>query len=218
MIDMFFGGGQGRAGSDMYNIMNQGLQSSEGMFNRGLGYLNPFMSREQGLYQQYLNAINQAQDPTKLYNQFAGSYKESPEALAQTQMAQKAASNAAAAGGMLGSGAASTQAAKLATDIRAGDFDKYMENQFALRNQYLGGISGLQGQGFQASMAGANLSAQEAQAQQRYYEDMAEARGRQDIGTAGGWSDLFGTGLGIASDIWGGGSLGGLAKNIWNAF
>jgi hypothetical protein len=37
------------------------------------------------------------------------------------------------------------------------------------------------------------------------------------MGQAGGWENALGAGLGIASDIWGGGTIGGLAKNIWNA-
>jgi hypothetical protein len=204
-IDMLFGGGQAAGAGAMANELQQGLQSSQGMFGQGFNYLNPFTSRESGQYQQYLNALNQSQDPTKLYNQFAASYKESPEALAQTQVGQKAANNAAAASGMLGSGASQTAAANLAQSVRSQDFDKYMANQFATRQQYLGGLSGLQGQGFQASLAGANLSAQEAQMQQKYFEDMANARAAQQIGQSRGWTNAIGTGLGFAADMYGGG-------------
>lgn len=193
-IDDLFGGGRERAGRDMYNQMNQGMNDSGQFFN-------PYIQQGNSAYQNFINALNQGKNPQDLYNQFAASYKESPEALAQQQVAQKGANQANAASGMLGSGAAQTAAANLATSIRSEDFDKYMQNMFGIRNQYLGGMGGLENQGFQASQ-------NDAQMRQKYYEDMAQAKAGEDMGRAGGIEGLFQGGLGLAGSLFGG-SLGG---------
>lgn len=200
-VDTLFGGGQAAAGGAMYNELNQGLQGSQGLYNQGMGYLSPFMQREPGQYQSYLTALNQGQNPMDLYNKFAGSYQMSPEAQAQIQVGQKNANNAATASGMLGSGAAQTAAAGLAQSVRSQDFDKYMQNLFGLRNQYLGGLGGLQHEGFQAGMQGSNLAEQQAALEQRYYENMANARAGQEEGEAKGWTNMLGQGIGLAASF-----------------
>lgn len=200
-FDNLFGGGQEQAGKDMYNQMQQGWQNAQGM-------MNPYIQRGNTAYQAYIDALNQSKDPAALYNQFASGYKESPEALAQLQVGQKNANNAAAAGGMLGSGAEQTAAASLAQSTRASDFDKYMQNMYNTRSQYLGGQQGLEGQGFNASN---NLMQQ----MQKYFEDMAKAKGAQDVGRGSAWQNaaltagslLFGNNFGGGSG--GGGSGGG---------
>lgn len=197
-LDSLFGGGREKAGKDMYNQMQQGWQQSQGM-------MNPYIQRGNTAYQAYIDALNQGKNPNDLYNQFASSYKESPEALAMMQVGQKNANNAAAAGGMLGSGAEETAAANLAQSTRATDFDKYMNNMYGTRSEYLRGQSKLDAQGFNASNS-------LMQTMQKYFEDMAKAKGAQDTGRSQGLSGLLGTGLGIAGDIFGGpigGAVGG---------
>jgi hypothetical protein len=93
-IDDLFGGGREAAGGDMYNQMQKGWGQSQ-------GFLNPYISRGNTAYNAYINALNQGKDPASLYNQFAAGYKESPEELAQVQVGQKNANNAAAAGGIV---------------------------------------------------------------------------------------------------------------------
>jgi len=199
--DMLFGGGQASAGAAMYNELNQGLQGSQGLYNQGMGYLSPFMQREPGLYQQYMDTLGQSKNPMDLYNQFANSYKMSPEAQAQIQVGQKNANNAATASGMLGSGAAQTAAAGLAQSVRSQDFDKYMQNMFGIRDQYLGGLGGMQKEGFQAGMQGSNLAEQQAALEQRYYENMANARAGQEEGESKGWTNMLGQGIGLAASF-----------------
>jgi len=203
-IDEMFGGGREKAGKDMYNQMQQGWGQSQGM-------MNPYIQRGNTAYDAYIAALNQGKDPAALYNQFASGYKESPEALAMNKVGQEGANNAAAAGGMLGSGAEQTAAANLSQSVRANDFDKYMENMYNTRSQYLGGQSGLEGQGFSASN---NLM----QTMQKYFEDMAKAKGAQDTGRSQGLTGAIGAGLGIAGDIFGGpigGAVGGAIGNYF---
>lgn len=203
-LDDLFGGGREQAGKDMYKQYQQGWQNAQGM-------MNPYIDRGNTAYNAYIASLNQGQDPAALYNQFAGGYKESPEALAQVQVGQKNANNAAAAGGMLGSGAEQTAAANLAQSTRSNDFDKYMQNMYNTRQQYLGGQQGLEQQGFSASN---NLMDQ----MQKYFDDMAKAKAGQDTGRSGGLSNLFGAGLGIAGDIFGGPIGGAIGAGIGGLF
>jgi hypothetical protein len=179
-IDDLFGGGREKAGNDMYNQMMKAWQNAQ-------GFMNPY--------------IQEGNDPAALYNKYAAGYKESPEALAQQQVGEKAANQANAASGMLGSGAAQTQAANLAQSVRSEDFDKYMSNLYATHQQ-----------GFDASN---NLSSM----MQKMFEEMAAARGGADEGRAGGLSNLFGQGAGLLGDVFGmfggGGGMGGGGGAPW---
>mgnify|MGYP001323225221 CR=1 FL=1 len=204
-VDTLFGGGQSNAARSMQGSIGQGMNNTSQLFDQGRGYLNPFMQREPILFNQYMSTINQGQDPSKLYNQFASSYQESPEALAMNKVGQTGANNAAAASGMLGSGAEQTAAANLSQSVRATDFDKYMKNMFGIRDQYLTGVLGQQQEGYGAATTAANMSAQEAQIQQKYYEDQANARAAEQEGDSGDWTHLLGR---IAGGI-GGFALGG---------
>lgn len=206
-IDDFFGGGREQAAKDMQNQYQQGMAGAQGM-------MNPYIQRGNTAYDAYIAALNQGKNPADLYNQFANSYRESPEALAQVQVGQKNANNAAAASGMIGSGAEQTAAANLAQSVRSQDFDKYMGNMYNTRNEYLGGQSGLETQGFNASN---NLM----QTMQKYFDDMAKARAAQDTGRAGGMQGLAGMGLGVAGSIFGGpigGALGGAIGNYFGNY
>lgn len=203
-IDDLFGGGRARAGRDMYNQMNQGMNDSGQFFN-------PYIQQGNSAYQNFINALMQGKNPQDLYNQFASGYKESPEALAQQQVAQKGANQANAASGMLGSGAAQTAAANLATSVRSEDFDKYMQNMFGIRNQYLGGLGGLESQGFQAAQ-------NDAEMRQKYFEDMAKAKAAEDEGRSQGDTGFLGMLGGIAGDIFGGPMGGGIGSWIGNLF
>ncbi len=200
-VDTLFGGGREQAGQDMFNQFQQGWGQTQGM-------MNPYVDRGNTAYQAYIDALNQGKDPTALYNQFASSYKMSPEAQAQIQVGQKAANNASAASGMLGSGAEQTAAANLAQSIRSQDFDKYMSNLFGIRDQYLSGQGGLEQQGF-------NASSLEAQLREKYAEQMAQAKAAEDEGRAQGIGGLFGAAGNLFGSIfnpmgWGGGGMGGV--------
>src|SRR5947207_1808541 len=195
-IDELFGGGREQAGKDMYNQYQQGWGDTQGM-------MNPYVQRGNTAYQAYIDALNQGKNPIDLYNQFANQYKMSPEAQAQIQVGQKNANNAAAASGMLGSGASQTAAANLAQSVRSQDFDKFMQNMFGIRGQYLGGQSGLESQGFQASSL-------EAQLREQYAEQMAKAKAAQDTGQAGGWESALGFGANLIGSLFGMGGGGGV--------
>lgn len=205
-FDNMFSGGREQAGKDMYKQMQQGWGQAQGM-------MNPYIDRGNTAYQAYIDALNQGKNPADLYKQFASSYQESPEALAMNKVGQTGANNAAAAGGMLGSGAEETAASNLSQSVRANDFDKYMGNMYDTRSQYVGGQSGLEGQGFSASN---NLMKQ----MQKYFEDMAKAKGAEDTGRAQGWQNALGAGATIAGDIfsgpagWFGGAMGGGGQSV----
>lgn len=218
-MDTLFGGGQANAAKAMQGELSQGMNNTGQLFDQGRGYLNPFMKREPDLYNQYMTSLNQGQNPSQLYNQFASSYQESPEALAMQKVGQQGANNAAAAGGMLGSGAEQTAAANLAQSTRATDFDKYMSNMFGIRDQYLGGVLGQQKEGYGAATNSANMSAEQAQLMQKYYEDQANAKAAQETGESNDWTNAIGEGLGLAANVatggWGSLFSGGGSNQPW---
>lgn len=249
-LDKLFGGGQTNAANAMMQQLQQGEGSlqglvgagtqglvgagTQGLVGSGMQYLAPFMAREPGAYSAYMNFLNQGQNPEALYNQITSSYQMSPQAQAQIKVGQANANNAAAASGMLGSGASEIAAANLAQSVRSEDLDKYVSNVLGLRTQYGQGLQGLQNQGFQSGLSGAQLTGQEAMtganitgqeamtgarisgeeaiaqamARQKYAEDMANASAQEQTGMAGDWSNLIGQGLGFL----GGQDSGALGK------
>ena len=116
----------------------------------------------------------------------------SPFAKAQLQEAQQGANSAAAATGMLGSGAEQRAAADRATAVRSQDFNNWINQIMGVRNQYLEGMGGMEQQGFQGSEFQSALA-------QKYYEDMAKAKAGEDMGRAGGWGNFLGGIAGAAS-------------------
>lgn len=199
-IDTLFGGGREQAGKDMQNQLNQGWDYSKNA-------MNPYMGDQSQIRQEYLNAIRQGQDPVSFFNSISSQYQMSPFAQAQLKEAQQGANQASAASGMLGSGAEQKAAADRATSVRSNDFQSWINNIMGIRNQYLGGLGGLESQGFQGSEY-------EAQMAQKHYQDMADAQAGEDMGRAGGWSNFLGGVAGAVSNHFLPGS-GGWAKHIF---
>lgn len=189
-IDTLFGGGREQAGKDMYNQLNQGWDYSKNM-------MNPYLGDSGNIRQEYLNAIRQGQDPVAFFNSISSQYQMSPFAKAQLQEAQDGANSAAAATGMLGSGAEMRAAADRATAVRSQDFNNWINQIMGVRNQYLEGMGGMEQQGFQGSEFQSELA-------QKYYEDMAKAKAGEDMGRAGGWSKFLGGVAGAAGSLFGG--------------
>lgn len=89
----------------------------------------------------YLDQIPGQYTNPDMYNQIAGQYKESPGYQFRLKNAMQAGNNAAAAGGMLGSGQHQMGNEQMATDIASDDFYKYMQNRMGF-NQDMGSVLG----------------------------------------------------------------------------
>lgn len=205
-------GGYQEARSDI----EEGLKQQRGLAERGVGYYDPYYQAGTGALGAYQSALAQGQDPTAFLQKILQSYRESPELQAQIQYGQQAANRAAAASGMLGSGAEMQHAAERAQALRSQDVQNYLSRILGLRQQYLSGEAGLAGQGLQSAggineifgRLGQNIGqAYTGEAQADIGEAQAEAAQTGQIlslvGTVAG--GLLGGPLGAAA----GGALGG---------
>lgn len=181
--------------------LEKGAEQAYGAYGGLGGYAIP----------RYEQALGQGADPTALYHQFMSQYRESPELQAQIAAGEKGAGHAAAASGMLGSGAEMQAAAGRSQALRGQDIQNYLSRVMGLRQQYLGGMGGLAGMGLQGAqgIAGARMG---------LGQQLGEGYGglaRSQIGAAqqgGGMGSTIGT---VAGGILG--SFGGPAGAVAGA-
>jgi hypothetical protein len=151
-------------------------------FQPGGQYETEYSQMGQQDLDAYRQALAQGADPQDLYNRMIGGYRESPEYKAQLEAGQEAANRAAAASGMLGSGAEMQHAAERAQALRGQDVQNYLNRVLGLRQQYLqgqGGLGmGLTGRGFQGGLQGRLASARDiANQRMQLGEQMGQAYG-----------------------------------------
>lgn len=133
-------------------------------------YLSQIPGAMSKYYQPYMQAGSQAlgnvqgqygqltSDPGAMYNQFASGYQASPGYQYKLQQALGAGSNAAAAGGMLGTPEHQEKNMNIAQGITSQDFEEYMKHIMGLYGKGLEGQQGLETQGYQANTGyGENL-------------------------------------------------------------
>lgn len=163
----------------------------------GGGHQQPQQTSPMG----YLNDIPSQYTNPDMYNTIAGQYTHSPGYEMQMKNAMQAGNNAAAAGGMLGSGQHQFMNAETANGIASKDFQDYMRNRMGL------GDVGASQKGMQATM----MDRQRQQKNENHRAMMTAIM--QAIGTALG---SFGGPAGAAA----GGAVGsyagsGMAKQFW---
>ena len=115
-------------------------------------YYDPYLSagsqaigQQMGQYNQLLN------DPASVMNQIGQSYSASPGYQFQVDQANRAAANAAAMGGMAGSGQHQQLAAQTINGIANQDYYNYLGKALGLYGQGLQGIQGVGQMGFGAA-------------------------------------------------------------------
>jgi hypothetical protein len=144
MLSAMFGGGANPASAAMPYVQ----QVPDVMHQ----YFDPYVASGQdalstltGQYQTLLD------DPSQIYNQMAAGYTQSPGYQWNYDQAMKAATDAAAAGGMSGTPASQQQAATMASGVAAQDFNPYMQSVLGLYGQGLQGEQALNQMGYQGS-------------------------------------------------------------------
>ena len=186
-VDTIFGGGQEKAAQDLADRIRQGMGAAQ-------QYLGPYVSKGPQFLQEYQNALEQAQDPANFLNQLMEKYKLSPAAEQQIDVGTQAANRAAAASGMLGSGALQKEVASQAEAIRGEDLQNFLTRVLGLRGQYLSGIGGLNQLGFRGSEDLARMLMEG-------YQNLGGAEAEEDVGRAGGIKGLIGTGIGLLNKL-----------------
>lgn len=110
------------------------------------------------------------QDPSGALARIGAGYQASPGYQFTLGQAQKAAQQAAAAGGMLGTPAQQQRMSEITSNLASQDYNNYLRNVMGLYGQGLSGLSGIGQMGYGASDAMARMLAQQmaSQAQLQY--------------------------------------------------
>lgn len=152
-------------------------------------YIDKGKSAMDALSGQYGDMTN---DPNAFYNKIAGGYKESPGYQYKLQQALTAGSNAAAAGGMLGTPMNQEQNMGIAEGLANKDFEDYLQNVLGIFGQGQKGMEGQQQMGFDASKGYGDILGQIG-GQKAAYNFAGQAG--QNQSNAANWGNIFG-GLG----------------------
>lgn len=188
---------------------------AEDFYRQGIAGFSPYSQAGVGGLSEFQRALMESQDPTAYLKKLMGSYQESPGLQANIQAGEQAANRAAAASGMIGSGAEMQNAASRAQALRSQDLQNYLNQALGLRSQYLGGQQGLAGMGMRSAedilkgyggMAGTEMNL--AQMLGQGYGGLAQS----EIGKAAqpGWGSQLAGGLGALGGYFLGGPAGGM--------
>jgi|HubBroStandDraft_1064217.scaffolds.fasta_scaffold00305_38 hypothetical protein len=158
-------------------------------------YINAGSSSIPTLQSQFKQLIN---NPQQLLSNFGQGYEKSPGYQFSVDQATKAANQAAAAGGMVGSPAEQQALAGQITGLANQDYYNYLNKVLGLYGQGLQGYEGLYQGGLTSSNALANLLAENLQNQ----AGLAYAgQANQNQANGSGWGNLFSGLAGVASNL-----------------
>lgn len=170
--------------------MLSGIGGLFGIGKPNTGQANNYLAQMQPYVNQYLQPyINAGTNPTETLSKFGAGYQASPGYQYNVDQATKAANNAAAAGGFIGSPQQQEYMAKQIGGLASQDYNQYMNNALGLYNT-----------GYGASMGATNTLSDmlKAQAQMAYSDAMnkANAQSSSSGGLFGGIGKMLG-GLGL---------------------
>jgi hypothetical protein len=170
----------------------------------GMKYLNQIPGTITPYYQPYINAGGDAlstlmgqynsllNNPGAAMNQMGQSFQQSPGYQFQVNQATNAANNAAASGGMLGTGAHQFNTANMVNNLANQDYYNWLSQTLGLFNQGLAGTQGINQMGYGASnelaqSLGNNLQSQAGMAYQGVanQNQMNADRYNRDMGNLG---------------------------------
>lgn len=188
----------------------------DNMFGSSSSDANKYMNKLDPMYHQYYDPYVQQgqrispeleeqyrmlmQNPNMAWDQMAQGYEQSPGYQFQYNQAMNAGNNAAAAGGMLGTGQHQQMNAQIGSDLANQDFYNYMSQMLGQQGLGIQGMQGLYNTGFDAAtgLAG-NLGST--------YLNRANMAQNQ----AGSMNQMLGTALGGGAGFLMGGPTGAMA-------
>ncbi len=196
MRKMMSGAGFGQMAGGLAGLFGKGNKNPADAANQQLNQI-PGMTNQ--YYQPYQQAGMEAMNSLKgqygdllggnTQNMLGAGYKESPGYQRALQQAMGAGNNAAAAGGMLGTGAHQQNNMETASDMASKDYNNYIQNQMGLYGMGLQGQQGMNQMGYGANTDFANMLAniQQQKAQYDYEGQNAKNKGNQMD-----WGNIFG--------------------------
>lgn len=217
LFDSVFGGGKEAAAKEARKGVQRGMEAAKKYEGSAEQSFSPYTSSAQDILNQYRQALGQGADPGAFINQLMGQYQMSPQVQAQIDAGTRAANAAAAAGGMLGSSGTQQNIASYAQGLRSQDLQNFLNNALGIRSQYLGGLGGLEQQGFTSAEDLANLREQLAQQMMQGEQYKGQLRGAQKMAHGGMLGGLMGAGLGIAGSLFGMPQLGMIGSSLFGS-
>jgi len=127
-----FGGLFGNSGGG-YDEAAKRLQQYMDQANKGF---EPFLNAGHAAIPQFQDWSKQFQDPNKFLNDTFSNYHMSPGAMNSMNESQRAATNAASAGGLTGSTAHMREAGNIANQISSKDMQQYLQNVLGIGNNF----------------------------------------------------------------------------------
>lgn len=192
--DDLFSGGQQQAYQHLSDLTQQGMGARQNYFNQAAQAMQPYSKAGLsglGQYQHYLDDFGKGINS----NEWMKSYQESPYAHYQTQEALKAADHAAAASGMLGSGAHQAQNMQLAQNVASHDMQNYFNNLMNQHSLYQNGLSNLTNLGASAANQFGNFAFGTGAGIANDYGNQGAALANQSMANANMLNNFAGMGL-----------------------
>jgi hypothetical protein len=180
------GGIFNKSGADnLGSNIRQGMGDITNYANQGLAFLDPYNQAGQAALGQYSQALNGMSNPVDYVNNIMGQYKQSPQSQFNTQEMLRAANNASAASGQLGSPAEQMAISRYQNQIDSTDQQQFLNNALGVNSQYMGGLQGLAGMGYGAAgqMNQNRLGLGDEMAQMYQNLGMANMYGNQSMGS-----------------------------------
>lgn len=193
-IGGLFGGGQSNGYNDWRNYMAKGEQELRLAAQKANQLLEPFRQSGQAQLPNYRNYLNTLGQQLK-NNTWLSGYEKSPYAAFQQQEALKAANQAAAASGLLGSGANQEYNMKLAQQIGSADEANYFNQLSEEKNRYQNALAQLIGMGNNAAVQQGNWGMQAAGGIANNLQNQGAAKANEDMAQSSAINQLIG-GLG----------------------
>ena len=214
-ISNMLSGGQSGGYQDLINAYQNATTGANNMYQQGMGGLQPYNQAGQSAIPQYQNVLNQIAGQEN--GNWMKGYQESPYAQYLTGKETNAMQNAAAAGGILGTGANQQAVANLANNITAQDMQNYFNNMQSQNAMQLGGYGNLMNQGLSAGQSQAGLSQGFGNLLAQLAVGQGQAQGNRDLastqGKESGLGGLIGGVLNPGGDTSAGENMSGSGKD-----
>lgn len=170
------------------------MKQYQNFINQAKGVQNPFYNAGTNAIPGYQNWVNSMSNPSGFINNLMGQYQQSPWAKYQQQQAMRAGTNAASAGGTIGSTPFAQQMQQNATNISSQDMNQWLQNVLGINTQYGAGMGNLMGMGANSANALTSLFGD-------YGKSMGEAAYGKEAGKNQDWGNLIGGGLSLLSSF-----------------
>lgn len=159
---------------------------------QGIGELQPFQQAGVSAIPQVQRDVGLLQDPLAARQFLLRGFQTSPEAKLTLEAGTRAATQAGAASGMLGSGAQRAALQGFGQRVQSADIDKFLAQQHGLFTQGLAGEMGQERTGLQAGQSIGQLIAQLASAQAQAIGAQGQAAAQKGQSRAAGLGSLIG--------------------------